>query len=88
MRPSKAKVLTATGDVTTVDTTLKTVSLAAGSDAATVTVKAGGSGGTTVVVLAAATGTSESVNVCDLYCDGGVHATLSGISPSATFVYE
>ena len=86
---SQIKQVAATADITTVSTYLKAVSLTGGSDAATLTVKAGGSSGTTILVLKAATATS--VVFSDLHltdCAGGVHATLAGTAPSATFVYE
>lgn len=83
------KEVTATGDVTTSQTYLKAVSLTGGTDAATLTVKRGGSGGTTVLVVKAAANTTASVpNLHEADCAGGVHATLAGTSPSATFVYE
>lgn len=86
---SNIKQLTATADVTTVTTYLRTVVLTGGSDAATLTVKAGGSGGTTILVVkAAASTTAPPVELHDTFCAGGVHATLTGTAPSATFVYE
>jgi hypothetical protein len=86
---SQIKQVAATGDITTVSTYLKAVSLTGGSDAATLTVKAGGSGGTTILVLKAATATSVVfADLHDADCSGGVHATLAGTAPSATFVYE
>lgn len=86
MRSSNIKEVSATGDVSTIDSYLRAVSLTGGSDAATLTIKAGGSGGTTILVLKAAANTSVSFQSHDAYCDGGVHATLTGISPSASFV--
>lgn len=90
MRASNIKRVTATGDVTTADAYLRSVSLANGSDAATLTVRAGGSGGTVVLVLkvgSATAGEAVSTDLFDAFCADGVHATLTGTSPSATFVY-
>lgn len=90
MQTSNIKRVTATGDVTTVGTFLRSVSLTNGSDAATLTVRAGGSGGTIVLVLKVGGATvAESVtqDLFDAFCADGVHATLAGTSPSATFVY-
>lgn len=87
MDQSQIKALAATGDVTTRDTNLRTVVLAGGSAASTLVVKAGGSGGTTVLTLAAPIGDSVVAELHDAYCDGGVHATLSGTGAAASFVY-
>lgn len=88
MKASAIKQVGATGDVTTVDTFLRGASLTAGSDAATLTVKAGGSGGTTVLTVKAAASTTVEVPLFDASCGGGVHATLAGTGPVATFVYS
>lgn len=87
MRASAIKEVTATADVTTVDTYLRGASLTGGSDAATLTVRAGGSGGTVVLVVKAAANSTVAVPLYDAFCGGGVHATLAGTGPSSTFVY-
>lgn len=90
MNTSQIKQVTATGDVTTDDAHVRAVVLTNGSDAATLTVKAGGSGGTTVLTLKVGSATaaeSVSVNLHDAFCANGIHATLAGTSPTATFVY-
>lgn len=88
MDTSTIKQVSATGDVTTVSTYLRTVTLTAGSDAASLTVRAGGSGGTTVLTLKATAGTTTaSVIMRDAFAAGGVHATLTGTGPVASFVY-
>jgi len=82
------KQVAATADITTVSTYLKAVSLTGGSDAATLTVKAGGSSGTVIAVLKAATATTApQLDFGDVLCTNGVHATLTGTAPSATFIY-
>jgi copper(I)-binding protein len=89
MRTSQIKQLAATADVTTADAYLKAVSLTGGSDAATLTVKAGGSSGTTILVVKVAASTTVAVpDLHDAYCADGIHATFTGTAPSATFVYE
>lgn len=91
MRASAAKEVTATGDVTTVDTYLRGVSLTGGTAATTLTVKAGGSGGTTVLVVKAGIDATVQVPLHDAACGGGVHATVAqgaGSGASATFVYS
>lgn len=88
MNASAIKQLSATGDVTTTDTFLRSVVLTAGSDAATLTVKAGGSGGTTVLTVKAVASTTVEVACHDASCGGGVHATLAGTGPVATFVWS
>lgn len=88
MNTSNISRVTATGDVTTVDSYLRGVTLTAGSDAATLTVRAGGSGGTVILTLKAAANTSVVVpRLTDVYCDGGIHATFSGTSPEASLVF-
>lgn len=82
------KQLSATGDVTTLDANLHTVVLTAGSDAATLVVKRGGSGGTTVLTLKAAASTSVPCDMRAAACNDGIHATLTGTGPVATFTYE
>lgn len=86
--PGVIKALGSTGDVVTVSAYLHVVTLTAGSDAATLTVKAGGSGGTTVLTVKAAASTTAVVSgLGGVLCAGGIHATLSGSSPAASFVY-
>lgn len=88
MDTSNVKQVAATADITTVSTVLRAVSLTGGSDAATLTVKAGGSSGTTIAVIkAAAATTAPQLQFHDTLCSGGIHATLTGTAPSATFVY-
>jgi hypothetical protein len=85
---SKIQQVTATGDVTTTTTYLQCVVLTGGSDAATLTVRAGGSSGTTVLTVKAAAATTVPVPELEgAMCSGGVHATLTGTAPAATFVY-
>lgn len=88
MNASTIKQLSATGDVTTADAFVRSVVLTAGSDAATLVVKAGGSGGTTVLTVKAAASTTVEVACHDASCGGGVHATLTGTAPVATFVWS
>lgn len=84
----KVSQLAATADVVTTSAHLKQVVLTGGSDAATLTVKAGGSGGTTILVIKATTATTAPpVEMFDTLCSGGIHATLTGTAPSATFLY-
>lgn len=88
MNTSQIKQVSATGDVTTDDAHLRNVVLTAGSDAATLTVRAGGSGGTVVLTLKAAANTSVATGqLTDAFCANGVHATLAGTGPVASVVY-
>ncbi len=87
MSDTQIKAVSATGDITTRDTYLQAVVLTGGSDAATLTVKAGGSSGTTVLVVKAAAAATAAVDLHEAFCGDGVHATLTGTSPSATFVF-
>ena len=88
MSGANIKNVSATGDITTSDGHLYAVVLTGGSDAAVLTVKAGGSGGTTILVLKAATATTAAAPLnAAVYCDGGIHATLTGTAPNAAFVY-
>lgn len=88
MESYNVKQLAATADVTTVSTHLRGVSLTGGSDAATLTVKAGGSSGTVIAVLkAAAATTTPQWDFHDALCVDGIHATFTGTAPSATFIY-
>lgn len=88
MKSYKLTQLAATADVTTATAHLKSVHLTGGSDAATLTIKAGGSSGTVIAVIKAATATTAPpIDFGDALCAGGIHATLTGTAPSATFVY-
>ena len=85
----KATQLAATADVTTASSYLKSVHLTGGSDAATLTIKAGGSSGTVIAVIKAASATTAPpIDFADFLCSGGIHATFTGTAPSATFVYQ
>lgn len=89
MNPSQILSRTTTGDVTTGDAYIHTVSLTAGSDAATAIVKAGGSSGTQILKLAAATGTTVvSGDLGDAFCKGGIHVALTGTSPACTTTWK
>lgn len=84
--------VTATGDVTTSDSYLRSVVLTSGAAAAAVlTVRVGGSGGTVVLTLRTGSATlAESVPVdfgSGVFCADGIHATLSGSGAEASFVY-
>lgn len=88
MRTSQIQQVSATGDVTTRDAYLRSASLTAGADAATLTVRAGGSGGTVILTVKAAANTTAAVPaIADAYCADGIHATLAGTSPVASLVY-
>ncbi|MGH3834185.1 MAG: hypothetical protein ACRDSF_00555 [Pseudonocardiaceae bacterium] len=88
MNTSQVKRVTATGDVTTTDTYLRSVTLTADSDAATLVVRAGGASGTVVFTLKTSAASTILVpEFHDAFCPGGVHATFTGTSPEATFVY-
>lgn len=79
--------VTTTGDVSTETSFLHEVTLTGGSDAATLTVKADGSSGSTVLVVKAAADTTVSVSAHGAQVTGGIHATLAGTGPVASFVY-
>jgi putative intracellular protease/amidase len=88
MTASAIKELAATGDVVTRSAGLHVVTLTGGSDAATLVVKAGGSSGTTVLTVKVAAATTVAVPGLDgVLCPGGIHATLTGTNPAASFVY-
>lgn len=82
---------TTTGAVTAADAYLKAVILTPGSDAATVTVKAGGASGTTILTLSATSSTAgnsvPSGDLCAVFCKGGIHVTLTGTSPAVSVVF-
>jgi ABC-type taurine transport system ATPase subunit len=88
VNPSNVKQIGATGDVTTADSVLKRVVLSAAADAATVVVRAGGSGGTQILTVKAAIATTMAVELGDVPCKGGIHATFTGTGPAASFIYE
>lgn len=88
MDVAQIKRVTATGDVTTDTSYLHSVTLTAGADAASVTVRSGGSGGTVVLVVKAAIGITVSVPLgAAAACPDGIHATVTGTTPDVTFVY-
>lgn len=89
MSPSQILSRTATGDVTTGDAYIRSVSLTAGADAATAIVKAGGSSGTQILKLAAPIGTTVvSGDLGDAFCKAGIHVALTGTSPACTTVWK
>lgn len=85
----ESKELSATGDVTTTDSSiLWSVALTGGSDAASVIVK-DGSGGTTRLTLKAAANTTVSHQfVKGVLFTSGIHATFTGTGPVADFEYS
>jgi hypothetical protein len=84
---SKIKELTATGAVTAKTSRLKNVVLTGGSDAATLVVRATDASGTIILSVKAAINTTVSVPLGSAHCSRGIHATLTGTGPTATFVY-
>ena len=79
--------LAATGSVTGGENpgTLHSVSLTAGVDAATATVRYGGASGTVLLKLAAVAGTSAMWHAVDGIPHGGtLHVTLTGTAPDVT----
>lgn len=83
------KAATATGDITTLTAYLRSVVLTAGSDAASVVVKAGGSSGTTILTLKAAANTSAATpDLGRVHCGSGIHVTTTGTSPAVSVIYE
>lgn len=80
----------ATGDVVaqTLHAILWTVTLAAGSDAATVVVRSGGASGTIHLKLAAVTGDTVTwccpSNMNGVPIGDGIHITVTGTGPSVT----
>lgn len=86
--PANIGYATATGDITTQMSFVRSVVLTAGSGATgTVVVKAGGSSGTTLLALSAVQATSISADLCGAAFEGGVHVTLSGAGASVSVVY-
>jgi hypothetical protein len=83
------KQLAATGDVTTnVPARVHSVSLTAGSDAATLVVR-DGAGTTVLLTVKAAANTTENVVFGDPVLFGSaIHGTLTGTGPVASFVYD
>jgi len=84
---SAIKEVSATGDVTVVDTYLREVILTATSDTATLVLRAGGSGGEVKLRVSAVANTSRPVTLHGSLFSDGVHATFTGTTPSATLVY-
>jgi ABC-type Co2+ transport system permease subunit len=84
------KQLAATGSVVgdTHNTVIKSITLTAGSDTATLVLKQGGSSGTAVLSLSAVTNTSTSVYFGDggIACPGA-HITLTGTARKASVAY-
>lgn len=77
--------ITATGDVgAATGGNLMSVTLTAGSDAATLTLRQGGAGGATILVVKAAANTSFQAQYAGLAFSGQLHATLAGTGPVAT----
>jgi len=90
MRGFKSKVLTSTGAVKSAPGRVSAISLAAGSDAATVTLddSTGGSG-TNKWKLAAAAGAGDSISFPEPVLFGtGIYATLTGTDPAVSVAYE
>lgn len=78
--------VSATGDVTTKDSTiLWSVVLTGGSDAASVIVKDGSSGATRLTLKAAANTTVSHRFVQGVLFTTGIHATFTGTGPVADF---
>lgn len=89
MDTAQIKRVTATGDVTTATSYLRSVTVTAGVDAATATVRAGGAAGTVLLVVKAAIGATESVNLgADAQFAGGIHVTVGGTTPDISLVYS
>lgn len=90
MRGSNCKVLTESGAVKSANGRVSAVTLAAGSDAATVILDDSTDGsGTDKWKLAAATGTSESISFPEPLLFGtGIYATITGTSPAVSVAYE
>ncbi|UVS81841.1 hypothetical protein [Actinokineospora sp. UTMC 2448] len=85
---SDIKELTATGNVTTRDAYLALVVLTAGADAASAVLRAGGSGGTVELSVKATAGATTVVPVPSAFFGGGIHATLTGTSPTLSVCWE
>lgn len=89
MSATNIKAVAATGDITTTLSYLRSVVLAANSDAASVVVRAGGSGGTIILTLRAATGTTAATpDLGRVMCAAGIHVTVTGTAPAVSVVYE
>ncbi len=80
--------VTATGDIVGFTAYLRGVSLTAGSDAATATVRAGGSGGTVILTLKAAASSTIFAPISNVQCSSGIHVTLTGTGPESSVVYS
>jgi hypothetical protein len=66
--------------------TLRAVSLAAGSAAATATIRQGGSGGSIILTIKAAANESHSTARLDAVYAGQLHVTLAGTGAVVTVV--
>ncbi len=89
MSATQIKAVAATGDITTLTAYLRSVVLTAGSDAASVVVKAGGSSGTTILTLKAAANTSTATpDLGRVLCGSGIHVTTTGTAPAVSVIYE
>lgn len=89
MSATIVKAVAATGDITTKDAWLRSVTLTGGSDAATAVVRAGGSGGTVILTLKAAAATTAPPALFGrAFCGTGIHVTLTGTAPAVTVEYE
>lgn len=89
MDATQIKRVTATGDVTTVTSYLRSVVLTAGVDAASATIRAGGAGGAVLLVVKAAIGLTQSVNLGSAAAfPGGIHVTVGGTTPDVSLVYS
>jgi hypothetical protein len=87
MGGSRLVNITATGDITAagVNGEVYSITLAAGSDTATAVVRDGGSGGTIIAKLSAVANTQATYTlVKGHHYTNGLHATLTGTSPSFT----
>ena len=84
------KALTATGAIKAGPGYVHAITLAAGSDAATVTLDdSTAGGGTDVYVLAAAATDGNSVTFpVPIYFAVGIYATLTGTGPAVSVAYE
>lgn len=91
MGPATLIELSASGEIATAGKprTVYAVSLTAGSDAATVTLKSGGSGGTTLLTLKAAANSSVAVEYgCGVAFPVGCYLTFTGTAPVASVAYS
>lgn len=85
----ESKEISATGDVTTKDSSiLWSVVLTAGSDAASLVVKDGSSGTTRLTLKAAANTSVGHTFAKGVLFTTGIHGTLTGTGPVADFEYD